>query len=67
MTHIAVGAAAPAAINVNFKWSGVDVRNFLTWLVAQNPNAGTLDSLKLSVAKGTRFFLSFVFGPASLR
>ena len=38
-------------IAVSFKWSKVDVKNFLAWLVDQKANAGTLDSLLMNSAR----------------
>jgi len=46
--------AAPTqepSIGVSFKWSKVDVKNFLAWLVDQKANAGTLDSLLMNSGK----------------
>ena len=44
-------ASADRAIGVSFKWSKVDVKNFLAWLVDQKANAGVLDSLLMNSAK----------------
>jgi len=44
-------ASADRAIGVSFKWSKIDVKNFLAWLVDQKANAGVLDSLLMNSAK----------------
>jgi hypothetical protein len=41
-------------IAVSFKWSKVDVKNFLAWLVDQKANADTLDSLLMNSAKAKK-------------
>ena len=36
-------------IHVSFKWTNIDVRNFLTWIVTQNDKAGKLDNIQLGM------------------
>jgi hypothetical protein len=47
-------ASADRAIGVSFKWSKIDVKNFLAWLVDQKANAGVLDSLLMNSAKAKK-------------
>jgi len=50
--HAEPAAAKDNGIDVSFKWTKVDVRNFLTWLVSQNDKAGTLSDIKLGSVRG---------------
>jgi len=34
-------------VRVSFKWTNIDVRNFLTWIVTQDPSKGKLENIKL--------------------
>jgi len=47
-----VQVAGPPGIGISFKWSQIDVRNFLSWLVDQDPKTGGLSAMKMTSYKG---------------